>query len=420
MSSADSAKNLRRNLVFNTAGNLIYFACQWLVTGFFVKTLTGSAGLENSGLLATAMAVTNVFLTLASYGMRTYQVSDVSGKYTPSEYITSRMATIAVALLLCAGYTAILGYSAEQTVCIFVYLLYKLLESLTDVFHGCCQKNERMDVIGISYAVRGVLSVAAFVLVLSTSGSLNLALGVMTALCYAFSVFYDILGTKTYYAPYRFAKPSRVGALLLECLPLALYVFCNTASASVPRIMLERVMDTTAAGMYNLVNSPVLILQVGVAFLFTPFITMFANKLREGDKKGFLKLAALITLGVLVIGALAVPVVMLIGRWGLSLLYGAEVASNSALLVPLVICTALTSIVLFYCMLLTVERCMSGLIISNLLGLCAAFAASAPLIRAYGLFGASYASMAALLIEALALAAFGLRALKSEPKNAKE
>ena len=50
--------NLKRNLLFNTAGSMFYFICQWLITGLLVERL---AGVYNAGLLATAMTVTNVF-----------------------------------------------------------------------------------------------------------------------------------------------------------------------------------------------------------------------------------------------------------------------------------------------------------------------------------------------------------------------
>ena len=408
-----SAKNLKRNLLFNTGGNLIYFACQWLVTGYFVNRLAAlpDAGLYNGGLLNTAMAVTNVFLTLASFGMRTFQVSDVADKYSQRTYIASRLLTIGASVALCAVYTAALGYGGEQAVCIGIYLFYKLLESLTDVFHGCCQKRERMDVIGVSYAARGVLTVGVFCVVYAATGRLVPALLAMTALCWLFSLWYDVWRARPYYAGSPRAPFSRVWALLLECLPLVIYSFCNTAASSIPKLALERIHGTSVMGLYSYVNSPVLILQVGVAFLFTPFITMFANKLAAGDKHGFRRIAVLITLGVFGVGTVGIGGVLLLGRWGLNLLYGEAVAAQAGLLVPMVVCAVLTSLVLFYCMLLTVLRDMKGLILGNLAGLAVSAAVSVPLVTRLALFGASYAAMLALAVQCVALAVFGLRSL---------
>ncbi len=415
----NEARTLKRNLLYNTVGNVVYFACQWLITGFFIKRLSdAAAGDYNAGLLATAMAATNIFLTLASYGMRTFQVSDIKDKYKNGDYLLSRAVTVTAAIVLCLGYCFVIGYGGEQLLCVMLFLVYKLIEAVTDVFHGFCQKNERMDIIGISYAVRGIISVAAFCLVFSLTNNLNLSLLVITLLCLAFSAVYDIALTRRFYLP---AERSKHGAwqLLLECLPLAVYVFLNTTAASVPKLALERIMGTEVMGVYNLVNSPVLILQVGVAFLFAPFITVFSNRLHDKDLRGFRKLSLVITLGVFAVGAVGIGGVLLLGRWGLDLLYGEQVAAWSGLLVPLVICTVFTSLTLFYCMLLTVLREMKGLIFSTAAAVSVSLAVSPALINAYGMYGASYACLASLVFETLALAAFGLANLKKTERTDK-
>ncbi|MEG1557564.1 MAG: oligosaccharide flippase family protein [Oscillospiraceae bacterium] len=410
-----NTKTLRRNLAFNTAGSLIYFGCQWLITGLFVKQFSaGGAGLENTGLLATAMAVTNIFLTLASYGMRTFQVSDIVEKYSNGTYITSRCVTVFAAIVLCALYTVMSGYSGTQALCIYIFLMYKLLESITDIFHGCCQKHDRMDIIGISYAARGVLSAASFCAMMIFTHNLVLTLLVMTVLCYGFSLYYDVWHSRFLLAPLGSVTSRSVVQLLKECLPLAIYVFLNTATASIPKLFLERIHGTTVMGIFHLVNSPVMILQVGVAFLFTPFITMFASKLIKKDKSGFLKSAVRISAFVAGIGIAAIAGALLIGRWGLGFLYGAELAKYSSLLVPMVVCAVLTALSLFLCMLLTVLRDMKGLIISNLIGIGVGFCASLVLVARYEMFGTTFATVTALIVQCAALCMFGMHSLRKQ------
>ena len=407
-------KTLKRNLFYNTAGNLIYFACQWFITGFFIKRLSpAGAGDYNAGLLATAMAVTNIFLTLASYGMRTFQVSDAKNKYTRAAYVESRAVTAGAALVLCALYGVIAGYRGEQLACIFLWLVYKLLEAVTDVLHGFAQKAERMDIIGISYAARGVVSLAVFCVVFSLTHALAPALALMAAACWAFCAVYHLRAERPYMLPLGKAEPDRVGALLGECAPLAAYAFLNTAAANTPKLFLERMLGTETMGIYNLVNSPVLILQVGVVYLFAPFVTSFSARLESGDRAGFLKLARNVTLLVFAVGILGVGGVLVLGEWGLTWLYGADIAAYGSLLVPMVVCTVFTALSLFYCMLLTVLRDMKGLILSTLIGIASALAVSWPLIRMFGMFGTTFACILALAAECAALVFFGLRDLRA-------
>ena len=93
---------LRKNLVFNTAGSLLFYVCQ-AAMNLLVTALAGAAA---NGLLATAMTIANVGLSFASYGMRTFQVSDEAGKYTDRTYLASRFVTVALAWAACMGFAS--------------------------------------------------------------------------------------------------------------------------------------------------------------------------------------------------------------------------------------------------------------------------------------------------------------------------
>lgn len=392
------ADELKRNLLYNTIGNGIYFVCQWLITGFFIKRMSADGGLVNSGLLATAAAAVNIFLPLANYGMRTFQVSDTAGKYSNGDYLLSRVISTAAATLLCLLYSIVVGYDTQQTVCIMIYMLYKALEAATDVLHGAAQKFGRMDVVGISYAVRGVAGAAVFAATLYATQNVNTALLIMTAASWLFCAIYDLRVTKPYWQPAALSSRGAAWRLLLECLPLAVNVVLNTTIGSVPKLMLERIDGKVAIGIFNLVNSPVLVLQVGVSYMFAPFIGIFAQKLKDGDLRGMKKLAAGITLGILALGVAAtLGVISPLGRWGLDFLYHDEtVTAQSALLVPMVWCSVMTAIMLFYCTLLTVMRRVKALLVSNAVALAVSLLASSPLIRSFGMLGASLATLAAV------------------------
>ncbi len=88
-------KQLRKNLIFNTAGSLLFYICQASMN----LLVTALAGIAANGLLATAMTIANVSLSVAAFGMRTFQVSDLDGKYTDRTYLLSRQLTVGAAWL---------------------------------------------------------------------------------------------------------------------------------------------------------------------------------------------------------------------------------------------------------------------------------------------------------------------------------
>ncbi len=413
-------KKLKRNLLFNTVGNGIYYLSQWVITGWLVKSLSGEQGTYNAGLLSTAATIANMFLGLAGFGMRNYQVSDNSGQISDSAYAASRWITVGAASLFAVLYSLVMGYQKTpggQFWCILLFLIYKMLEPLTDVWHGILQKAERMDIIGIAYTCRGFLSVAFFALGMLLTHNLVFSLALLTAVSVAFCILYDRRKTDGYWTKTSVDIRS-VASLLLTCLPLAIHTFLNGVSTNLPKVYLERILGTEEMGIYNLVNSPVLILQVGIAYLFAPFITHFTHRLEEKDKKGFLHLTAVVAGIVVAAGLLGMLGCAVFGKWGLTFLYGDEkVTSASGLLYPMVICVVFSCFSVLLCMLCTVLRTMAGLLIANGLEILTAVAVSAPLIRKFGMTGASVATTVTLIVQCACLILIGLRALNKQTTN---
>lgn len=73
------AASIRRNMLFNTIGSLTYQGCLWITT---VIVVILSDSYSASGILSFAMTIGNMFSAIGTYSMRTYQVSDVKGKYS--------------------------------------------------------------------------------------------------------------------------------------------------------------------------------------------------------------------------------------------------------------------------------------------------------------------------------------------------
>ena len=130
--------------------------------------------------------------SLAVYGMRNFQVSDTNEKYSNGLYISSRIFTGSAALFGCIIYTLVLSYSPEQKLCIIIYFVYKLSEALFDVFAGIYQKMWRLDYVGKSFTIRGVLTLGTFSAALFLSGNLVITLLIMTVCCLLSVCLYDI------------------------------------------------------------------------------------------------------------------------------------------------------------------------------------------------------------------------------------
>lgn len=436
------AKSMRVGFLWNTAGQLTYMLCQFAFSMLVVR-LAGDSG---SAVFQLALTFTNIFLTIAQYGMYSFQVSDLEGKYAQSCYVRSRAATVTLATAICgitlAVGAAALGYSAIQCGCILLYHAYRMMESATDVYNAICQKHNRLDIVGKTYALRGVLSLAVFVVVMPAARVLILGdetgeaararaaqlavlvtVGAMFAVNLALFLLYTLRKSRPYYTPTR-VTGQRVWALLLECAPLAVYSALNTTTASLPKLVLEQIGDADALGIYGPVTAPVLLLQVCATYLFTPFINVFAQSYADRDRRGFWRSVGAVQGIVVLLLPAGLAVAHFIGPWGLEVFVGPGKSAYSYLLGPMVISAVLTALVLFYSMVLTVMRHMRGLILANAAGIAAAAAVSVPCIRLWGMQGTTVAAILALLVQAGFLLWFVLRRARAHfsgpPRPAQE
>jgi len=93
-------------MLFNTVGSLTYQGYLWLTTVLVVILSNGYTG---SGVLALAMTIGNMFNPIATYSMRTFQVSDVKGTYSQSSYVGFRLVTTVLGLAFIIPYAIIVG-----------------------------------------------------------------------------------------------------------------------------------------------------------------------------------------------------------------------------------------------------------------------------------------------------------------------
>ena len=163
--------------------------------------------------------------------MYSFQVSDIRGKYGASTYIRSRVWTCALAVALCIGFVAVSAltgenpYSAQQSVCVLLFLGYRMVESLTDIYNAIDQRSGRLDIVGKTYAVRGAVTLASFTLTLWLTQDIVLTLALMLGASLVVFFVYLCRRRGLFARAGAAAERSRAPRCCGECLPLAVYSF---------------------------------------------------------------------------------------------------------------------------------------------------------------------------------------------------
>ncbi|WP_148335496.1 lipopolysaccharide biosynthesis protein [Hugonella massiliensis] len=321
----------KENLIWNTVGCLIYQACQWLTT---IVVVTFSTSYVNSGYLAFAMATGNIFTALATYNMRTYQISDTNNKYTANEYVGFRLATIGISYCVFLIYTILVSPDFFTILTVLCFLLFKADEAFSNVLYGIDQKASRMDFIGISQMIRGVLSIAVFSAGLVIFSNLLVSILLMFISCLFVTITFDIPHSKKLSDLQPRLSNNRFRELLKICFPLVLSQILYGLVATIARQWFAIQYGTEALGIYAAIATPCVIVQVMATYLYSPFLvpisSMYAKHNVIGVKQSTVKLILLIAF----VGLLCTIAAYIFGDAVLSYVFGNDIQSCSWLLTP--------------------------------------------------------------------------------------
>lgn len=379
--------SIRKNMIWNSTGSIFYLGCQWLITILVVRL---SDDYVAAGALALGMAIANIFNPIGYYKIRTYQVSDLTGKYSSSDYIGFRVITTAVSLAAMLAYS-IATCTVETIPSVIAYGLFSCGPVLVDVLHGIDQRHSRMDLIGISLIIRGAGSLIAFTAGMFFFNSLFSSLCLMVIISLLAIILYDVPATKRLENN---LKPSfnrrAILSLAATCLPLVLALFLVNAAPSISRQLLAYLYSSSDLGIYASVAAPVAIVQMGAQYIYSPLLGKFAEYSLKNEGKLFISLLVK-TIGAILLLTIALILFFLIfGEDLLSILYGNDISNFAYLLQPLILCTTITALV-WFCgdLLIVIRKIRANLICYSVCFFGSIFTAPSLLIGC-GLNGASY------------------------------
>ena len=332
---------LKQNLLWNTVGCLIYQGCQWLTT---ILVVLLSTSYENSGILAFAMATGNVYTGLATYNVRTFQVSDINNQFSSKNYIGFRIATILIATVACLAYSFAVAPSLSTGVAIAAYLLFKADESFVNVLYGIDQKAQRMDYIGISQGIRGILSIASFCLALIFADDLTVAFVAMFVCCAAVTLLFDIPKSKKIDAV-GFDLPRRICRDLFKlCAPSVIAILAYGLVATIARQWFGLQYGEEALGIYSAVATPCVLVQVMANYLYNPFLVPIARSWTSHNSSELLSQLKKLISGMLAVVAICLVAALVAGAPVIELIYGDSIKDYSWMITPAMVAASFMAI----------------------------------------------------------------------------
>jgi O-antigen/teichoic acid export membrane protein len=331
-----SSNNIEKDsFIWNMAGSMI-MAFQSVV---LLMILTRTVGLVQSGIFTIAYANANLFLTIGRYGMRNFQVSDALNEYNFKEYLASRwistFAMFVVSFVYVIYATVSNGYSYEKCIIIIWMCIFKLPDSLEDIFYGEYQKRGRLDIGSKAMTLRigSTIFLYAVLLILLRDQLQSLII----ATCYTYVVTFILL--KGTYKPFQeklLVDWNMVYILLKVCFPLFAGGFLSFYIGNAPKYAIDSSLSDELQACYGFIAMPVFVVGLLNSFIFNPMLYRISCMWHNGEIKRFVKHIIIQILCVMGITGVCVAGGYFLGIPLLSVLYNTNLSSfKSELLILL-------------------------------------------------------------------------------------
>lgn len=355
--AAPPGLSLRSNFAWILAGNVVYAVCQW-------GTIVALAKLGSSfmiGQFSLGLAIATPVLMFTNLHLRAVQATDARRLYSFGDYVRLRIAMTAAGLAAIAGIACFGNYQRQTALVILMVALAKGIETLSDIHYGLFQLNDRLDQSGRSMMIRGVLSVAAFSVVLYLTRSVLWSCAALGLVWLAALLSFDVeRGRRLIAATQRSAPPAErrsMWGLMRVALPLGIATTMAALNLNMPRYFIHTRLGEHELGIYSAMaytTVAMILVSDSLGHCAIPRLSRLYSRGRLTEYRALLGklLAAGATLGVAGLAG-----ARLLGVRMLGIIYGKEYAAHARVFLMLILATAIYCVACMFTSAITAARC---------------------------------------------------------------
>ncbi len=373
-----------------------------LATVIFVMLAKRLVGEEAGAKFYMAFTTGQMLLTIGYFEIRPFQVTDVKQQYKAKEYFGFRVISSA-AMLACAvvvgivyvvnGKADVAGFMLIITMCIL-----KMFDGIADVFEGEFQRNDRIDISGMSMAFRTMAIMAVFSIIAWVTRNIYAASAAAAVTGLAGTAVVAVVWSRWFeplsvsFDREKMKSLFRSTILLFIGSAMCMWLW-NGTKYVVEWTLTDR--DTLA---YGIVFMPTMVINLGSSFVFKPMLTTLARHYEQGEYKAFAKLVA-----VLVATAVGITVVTLgAGAWlgipVLSWLYDIELAPYKSVMLVLIAAGGFNAVSILFYYALTVMRLQKEIFAGYTITFVVSIILPIVMVKAMGIAGAGTSYLIVMML----------------------
>ena len=388
-----------RTLGWTVASGILYSVTSLV----FLMMVSHRLGDFWSNIYSIGMMIAFQILTVGRFSVRNFQVSDVEDKYSFKEYLSFRIITCFLAVIVAAVWIPLGGYRGSTAVVIGAFCVYRIAESFSDLFEGLYQQKHRLDVSGKSQFAKNVVMLIIFSVLVLVTGNLVLSSVVLAAVSVLLLFIVDGPIVKEF-ATWGFDfSIKKMWGLCRGCFSLFVSSFVYIYINNSPKYAIESLEGEDGVGVakFSMLFMPTFVIELLAGFTLRTWLLKMASCRKDKDYRGLRKLIFKQMGVILVITVLAMVGIYFLGGWALSLIYGTDLHGYEVINVLLMLSGGLGAVYALFENVVTIYRKQQFSIIINVVAAVTAFVLVTVLTSRYYMLGATIGFVAANLVRTL-------------------
>jgi len=402
----DKRASLRADFSWMLVGNAIYAGGQFATLMLLAKMVRP----ELVGQYALGLAIVYPVMMLTNMQIRAVMTSGARQQTHFGDYLSLRLLTTSLALVIIFAITQVLGYRGDLTAVVLMVGVAYGIETISDVYYARLQLHDKMAEISKSLIARAVLSVLGLAIATYISGSVLWGIaGVVLARAIVF-ISYDIsksthgLGRQSNW----FSRTEELtprfnlkvqGQLLWLSLPLGIVVLLTSLNSNAPSYFIQHALGERDLGIFSAMGFMISVGNMAVVSLGQSAFTRLARSYADGNLIAFGSLLGKLLAFGAMLGMSGMAVSKLAGREILTILFRPEYAERADLLPWFMAAGGVLFMAQFLGFGMTAAGHYKSQVVLNILANLSLFAACYWFVARQGLLGAIIAMLIAAIVQ---------------------
>lgn len=342
--------NLRKSFIWNTIGILTTS----ITSIIYMMILTRYSNLEEVGIFAFCFSFACTMVTLASFGGRTYQVTDLNSKFKTSTYINTRYITVIFSYVLIVIFLFFKDYNIEKNIILLLLCLFKFFEEISDVYYGILQKNNKLYKVGIYQFFKSIINIILFFIGIRFLNNLFLSILFITINNLFFILLIERFNAKKIENWEFLFDKKEIKKLLNINVYICLFTFLSMYLVNSPKYAIDNYLTSEIQAIFNILMMPSTFMVLIGGFILNPLLVNISKLYLNNKEKELKIIIKYITLIILIIGISSLIFVYFFGTNILEFIYDLDFSNYKYELL----------IVIFGSILYTFSSIISTLLIS--------------------------------------------------------